>query len=95
LNLMLITIPAVTHSADGDAIKGIFMREIIQQVVERADISEDSAARAVDVVLGYLREKLPSPIATQVEACLGGEGGLSGASVVSGVSSMLGGFKKE
>jgi|SwirhisoilCB3_FD_contig_121_61251_length_928_multi_4_in_0_out_0_2 uncharacterized protein (DUF2267 family) len=71
------------------------MNEIIQQVMQRADISEDSAARAVDTVVNYLRDKLPGPVATQIESYLGGEGGISGASVVAGATSMMGSFKKE
>lgn len=71
------------------------MNELIQQVMQRADISEESAAKAVDAVLSFLREKLPSPVAAQVESCLGGEGGLSGESIVGGAKSVLGSFKKE
>jgi uncharacterized protein (DUF2267 family) len=71
------------------------MRELIQQVMERADISEAAAANAVDAVLGYLREKLPAPAVTQIESLLGGEGAVSGESVVAGAKSMMGAFKKE
>jgi len=71
------------------------MRELIQQIMERADISEASATAAIDTVLSYLREKLPAPAVAQIESFLGGEGDVSGESVVAGAKSMMGGFKKE
>jgi hypothetical protein len=36
------------------------------------------AKMAVDTVLGYLKEKLPAPIAGQIDGVLGGSGGTQG-----------------
>lgn len=75
------------------------MQQLIQQVADRAGISEDSATRAVETVMNFLRDKLPGPLASQVENYLGGEGEASeagaGESMMARAGSMLGGSKKE
>jgi uncharacterized protein (DUF2267 family) len=48
------------------------MDELIKQVVQKAGVSEDQAQQAVETVLDFLKEKLPAPIATQIEAVLSG-----------------------
>lgn len=68
------------------------MNELVTRIMGQAHISEDAATQAADAVLGFLREKLPAPLVTQIESQLGGE--LSGATLVSGAKSMLGGFSK-
>jgi uncharacterized protein (DUF2267 family) len=56
------------------------MDEIIKLVTKKAGISEDQAKKAVEAVLGFLKVKLPKPVASQVEAVLKGDaGGLKGA----------------
>jgi uncharacterized protein (DUF2267 family) len=56
------------------------MDELIKQVTKKAGISEDQAKKAVDAVLGFLKAKLPKPVAAQIEAVLKGDaGGLKGA----------------
>ena len=50
------------------------MDELIKLVTEKAGISEDQAAKAVEAVMGFLKDKLPGPIASQVEGVLGGGG---------------------
>jgi uncharacterized protein (DUF2267 family) len=49
--------------------------ELVKQVAERAGISPDQARAAVTAVLGFLKERLPAPIAAQVDGLLGGSGG--------------------
>lgn len=75
------------------------MQQLIQQVADRAGISEDSATRAVETVMNFLRDKLPGPMASQVENYLGGEGEPSeagaGESLTARAGSMLGGSQKE
>ena len=46
------------------------MNELIQKVSERAGISEDQAQKAVETVVGFLKERLPAPIAGQVDNVL-------------------------
>ncbi len=56
------------------------MEELIKQVSAKAGISEEQARSAVTTVLGFLKDKLPAPIAGQIEGALSGEstgGGLA------------------
>jgi hypothetical protein len=56
------------------------MDELIKLVTKKAGISEDQAKKAVDAVLGFLKTKLPKPVASQIDALLKGDaGGLKGA----------------
>ena len=77
------------------------MEELVRQVAERTGISEAQAQTAVTTVLGFLKGRLPEPIAGQLDSFLGGgasgtEGGLGGAagSVLGGLGGMLGGNKE-
>jgi len=58
------------------------MDELVKLVTDKVGISEAQAKQAVDVVLGFLKDKLPSPVAGQVEAALKGD--LSGLGDVAG-----------
>jgi len=51
------------------------MDGLIKLVTSKAGISEAQAKKAVDTVLGFLKDKLPSPVAGQVEAVLKGDEG--------------------
>lgn len=71
------------------------MDELIQQVSERTGISEDKAREAVKTVMGFLKDRLPSPIAGQVESLIGGAGGSiasAGGSIADQAGDMLGGI---
>ena len=48
------------------------MDELIKMVTKKAGISEAQAKQAVETVLGFLKKKLPAPIAGQVENLLAG-----------------------
>jgi uncharacterized protein (DUF2267 family) len=48
------------------------MDELIKLVTEKAGISEAQAKQAVETVMGFLKDKLPAPVASQVEGLLGG-----------------------
>jgi hypothetical protein len=63
------------------------MQELIQRIVDQAGISEESATQAVDVVIAYVKEHAPAPIASQIQSYLESE---SGASAVSAAKSGLG-----
>ncbi len=50
------------------------MDKLIELVAEKADVPEEKARKAVEVVISYLKENLPDPIAGQVDNVLeGGE----------------------
>lgn len=55
------------------------MDELIKQVSERTGISEDKARTAIDTVVGFLKERLPSPIAGQVDNVLNSSAGAIGS----------------
>ena len=64
------------------------MDELIKQVTQKAGISEDQAKQAVETVLGFVKDKLPAPIASQIEGLLSGSGSLD----IGDVGDQLGGI---
>ena len=50
------------------------MDELIKLVVAKTGISEEQARGAVTTVINFLKEKLPAPIAGQIDGLLGGPG---------------------
>jgi uncharacterized protein (DUF2267 family) len=48
------------------------MDELIKLVTQKVGISEAQAKQAVETVLGFLKDKLPAPVAGQIEGVLGG-----------------------
>ena len=54
------------------------MDELIRQVAERTGIGEDKARTAVETVVGFLKERLPAPIAGHLDGVLGGGAGAGG-----------------
>jgi hypothetical protein len=51
------------------------MDELIKRITEKTGISEDQARSAINTVAGFLKEKLPAPLAGQVDNVLSGTGG--------------------
>lgn len=72
------------------------MEELVRQVAERTGISEEQARGAVETVVGFLKDRLPAPIASQLDGVVGGgseegkEGGGLG-DLTSGLGGMFGG----
>jgi hypothetical protein len=65
------------------------MDELVKQVASKAGISQEQAQKAVAVVLDFLKNKLPAPIAGQIDSVIqGGTGGLG--DLAGGLGSMLG-----
>ena len=70
------------------------MDELIKRITEKTGISEDQARSAVTTVTGFLKEKLPAPIAGQIDNVLSGaSGGVTDklGDVASKVGNMFGG----
>lgn len=74
------------------------MEELINLVTQRTGIPADKAQMAVTTVVGFLKDKLPGPIAAQLDSLVSGGGaGLSGlmadsgelSSVVKGIEGMF------
>ena len=48
------------------------MDELVKMVSQKTGLSEEMARAAVEIVIGFLKEKLPAPIAGQIDSVLGG-----------------------
>ena len=66
------------------------MDELVKMVSKKTGISEVLAKQAVEIVVSYLKRKLPAPIASQIDGILGG-----GTSQVADVAKGLGGLLKK
>jgi len=62
------------------------MEELYNLVVQKTGLPKEQAKMAVDTVIGFLKTKLPAPIAAQVDAVLSGKGDMGAA------ADMLGGL---
>ena len=67
------------------------MEELIKQVTERTGISEQQARGAVETVLGFLKNRLPEPLAGQLDGLVGGAAGAAGG-IAGAAGDMLGGL---
>jgi hypothetical protein len=67
------------------------MDELIALVVKKTGIPKEQAKVAVETVLGFLKQKLPAPLASQIDAFI--SGGTLPTDLTSGLSSLLGGKK--
>ena len=72
------------------------MQEIINLVAQKTGIPTDKAQTAVTTVLGFLKERLPAPVAGQIDSLVAGggtPGGMTGglADSMKGVTGMFGG----
>ena len=58
------------------------MDELVKQVQQRTGLSEEQARQAVETVISLLKQRLPAPIAGQIDSVLAGGqnplGGLGG-----------------
>jgi hypothetical protein len=70
------------------------MDELVKLVTEKAGISPEQAQKAVAAIMGFLKEKLPAPLAGQLDKfTTGGSGGSGGLGGVMGeVEGMAGGL---
>lgn len=67
------------------------MDELVKLVSKKTGLSEAMAKTAVETVLGYLKKKLPAPIAAQIDGVLGGAGAAKGVEdLAKGLGGMLG-----
>jgi hypothetical protein len=69
------------------------MDELINQITERTGIPHDVAKQAADVVIGFLKQKLPGPVSSQIDTALGqapGAGASQAQEASGGLGHMLG-----
>ena len=48
------------------------MDELVRMVSQKLGLPEAVAKQAVEIVVGFLKDKLPAPIAAQIDGLLGG-----------------------
>lgn len=63
------------------------MDELIRLVTTKVGISEEQARSAVDIVINFLKENLPAPIASQIDNVIGRGG--PGGDALKGLGGML------
>ncbi|MCB0164686.1 MAG: hypothetical protein KDI79_10685 [Anaerolineae bacterium] len=62
------------------------MDELVKLVSVKTGLSEEMSKVAVETVISHLKDKLPAPVAAQVDAAIGGEGATGGiASMAKGL----------
>lgn len=61
------------------------MDELYNLVAQKTGLPQDKAKMAVDTVINFLKQKLPAPVAAEVDAVLGGN-------AAGGAAGMLGGL---
>lgn len=66
------------------------MNEIIQRLIDKTGLPEDKAAVAVETVIGFLKEKLPPSMGSQIDGLVSGEGGAMDK--LGGIGASLGGM---
>jgi hypothetical protein len=55
------------------------MQELIDLVSQKTGLSKEMSKMAVEIVIDFIKKKLPAPVAAQVDAFLGGKGDLGAA----------------
>ena len=71
------------------------MDKLLEVVQEKAGISADQAQKAIEAVVGFMKDKLPGPIGDQVAKLVGGgddDGEGDGGGMLGGVTDKLGGM---
>jgi hypothetical protein len=72
------------------------MDKLLALVQEKAGISADQAKKAIDAVMDFMKDKLPAPIASQIEKFMGGDGDEGGddegGGMLGGITDKLGGL---
>ena len=55
------------------------MNELVQLVQQKTGLSQEMAEKVVNTVVGYLKTKLPEPMASGLDSLIGGGAGTSPA----------------
>jgi hypothetical protein len=64
--------------------KEILLNELTNLITQKTGLSNDMAQQVVQIVSGYLKDKLPEPLASQVNNVLGSQPAASGSSQSTG-----------
>lgn len=68
------------------------MDELVRQVAQKVGISEDQARVAVEMVVNFLKAKLPAPLAAHVDTALGAAAPALANLDVGSIASSIGGL---
>lgn len=68
-------------------------QQLVQQLSQRVGIPPDKAEAAIDTVVGYLKEHLPGPVASQLDKVVSGDG--DGGGIAQAAQSLGGMFGKK
>ena len=71
------------------------MDALISKVAERTGISQDKARTAVDTVVGFLKERAPAGLSSQIDSLVSGGEGSGAGNIASRVGGMFGGEKQQ
>jgi hypothetical protein len=74
----------VLHSLTVLQREEILLNELINLITQKTGLSNDMAQQVVQIVSGYLKDKLPEPLASQVSNVLGSQPAGSGSSQSTG-----------
>ncbi len=65
------------------------MDELVKQISQRTGISEEQAKQAIAQVLDFLKQRLPAPVAQQIDSVMSG----SMPDLSKGIGGLFGGKK--
>ncbi len=68
------------------------MDELIQQVAQKTGLPPETAKKAADAVIGFLKDKLPEGVGGQLEKLVSGGGGDGAPAGLSEIGKKLGGL---
>jgi hypothetical protein len=71
------------------------MDKLLELVQEKAGISADQAQKAIEAVVGFMKDKLPGPIGDQLSKFVDGDdegGNDEGGGMLGGITDKLGGL---
>lgn len=72
-------------------LNGGYMDELVNQIVKKTGIPAATATTIVNMVVAFLKKKLPAPIGAQIDGFLANTAGIKKAeSMVGGFASKLG-----
>jgi len=66
------------------------MDELIKLVSQKTGLPAETAKKAVDTVVGFLKSKLPAPIAAQIDGVLSGVSVKGAEDLAKGLGGILG-----
>jgi nucleoid DNA-binding protein len=68
------------------------MDELVELVSQKTGLSQELAKTAVDTVIGFLKQKLPAPMASQIDSLISSVAPAAGAGDASGLGGMAQGL---